>query len=95
MATEYETTGEQWDKPNGWAPLQWMAIEGLQTVWRRICWAMKSPITVKNGEPFYQEHHKLIEKYHISGGTRPRKYARRGGIRYRTGSAGPMAWCAA
>ena len=25
MATEYES-GEQWDKPNGWAPLQWMAI---------------------------------------------------------------------
>lgn len=22
MATEYES-GEQWDKPNGWAPLQW------------------------------------------------------------------------
>ncbi|WP_047657512.1 trehalase family glycosidase, partial [Salmonella enterica] len=28
MATEYET-GEQWDKPNGWAPLQWMAIQGF------------------------------------------------------------------
>ena len=22
-------TGEQWDAPNGWAPLQWIAIEGL------------------------------------------------------------------
>lgn len=29
MATEYET-GEQWDKPNGWAPLQWMAIQGFK-----------------------------------------------------------------
>lgn len=29
MATEYET-GEQWDKPNGWAPLQWMAIRGFK-----------------------------------------------------------------
>ncbi len=28
MATEYES-GEQWDKPNGWAPLQWMAIRGI------------------------------------------------------------------
>ncbi|MDI8107090.1 hypothetical protein MJN85_32860, partial [Salmonella enterica subsp. enterica serovar Anatum] len=21
---------EQWDKPNGWAPLQWMAIQGFK-----------------------------------------------------------------
>ena len=23
-------TGEQWDRPNGWAPLQWIGIRGLQ-----------------------------------------------------------------
>jgi alpha,alpha-trehalase len=23
-------TGQQWDAPNGWAPLQWIAIEGLR-----------------------------------------------------------------
>ena len=23
-------TGQQWDAPNGWAPLQWIAVEGLQ-----------------------------------------------------------------
>ena len=22
-------TGQQWDAPNGWAPLQWMAVQGL------------------------------------------------------------------
>jgi alpha,alpha-trehalase len=22
-------TGQQWDSPNGWAPLQWIAIDGL------------------------------------------------------------------
>jgi alpha,alpha-trehalase len=27
--TEVET-GEQWDRPNGWAPLQWLAIEGFK-----------------------------------------------------------------
>ncbi len=27
--TEVTDSGEQWDRPNGWAPLQWMAIEGL------------------------------------------------------------------
>ncbi|MCF7201061.1 alpha,alpha-trehalase TreF [Pseudomonas oligotrophica] len=28
--TEVYGSGEQWDCPNGWAPLQWMAIRGLQ-----------------------------------------------------------------
>ena len=23
-------TGQQWDAPNGWAPLQWIAVEGLR-----------------------------------------------------------------
>jgi alpha,alpha-trehalase len=23
-------SGQQWDAPNGWAPLEWMAIEGLR-----------------------------------------------------------------
>jgi alpha,alpha-trehalase len=29
LATTTVRTGEQWDAPNGWAPLQWIAIEGL------------------------------------------------------------------
>jgi alpha,alpha-trehalase len=41
MATEYES-GEQWDKPNGWAPLQWMAIQGLNCTARTRS-AMKLP----------------------------------------------------
>ena len=24
------TTGQQWDSPNGWAPLQWIAVDGLR-----------------------------------------------------------------
>ncbi|WP_306824281.1 trehalase family glycosidase, partial [Klebsiella pneumoniae] len=30
MATEYES-GEQWDKPNGWAPLR--LLTGMMVVW--------------------------------------------------------------
>ncbi|HTW33277.1 MAG TPA: alpha,alpha-trehalase TreF [Rhizomicrobium sp.] len=29
LATTENHTGEQWDEPNGWAPLQWIAVEGL------------------------------------------------------------------
>ena len=29
LATTTVSTGQQWDAPNAWAPLQWIAIEGL------------------------------------------------------------------
>ncbi len=29
LATTERTSGQQWDRPNGWAPLQYLAIEGL------------------------------------------------------------------
>ena len=29
LATTTVQTEEQWDAPNGWAPLQWLAIKGL------------------------------------------------------------------
>ncbi|MDR7271090.1 alpha,alpha-trehalase [Pelomonas saccharophila] len=29
LLTTALTTGQQWDAPNGWAPLQWMAAQGL------------------------------------------------------------------
>jgi len=30
LATTRQMTGQQWDRPNGWAPLQYLAIEGLK-----------------------------------------------------------------
>ena len=30
MATTAIDTGQQWDSPNGWAPMQWMAVVGLR-----------------------------------------------------------------
>ena len=29
LTTTLAFTGQQWDAPNGWAPLQWMAFKGL------------------------------------------------------------------
>jgi len=66
MATEYET-GEQWDKPNGWAPLQWMAIQGFKMYGNDALGDQIARSWLKTVNHFYQEHHKLIEKYHISG----------------------------
>lgn len=30
LETTTERTGQQWDRPNGWAPLQWIAVSGLR-----------------------------------------------------------------
>ncbi|MFT4056847.1 MAG: trehalase family glycosidase, partial [Novosphingobium sp.] len=30
IRTTVRHTGQQWDAPNGWAPLQWVALEGLR-----------------------------------------------------------------
>lgn len=30
LVTTLSDTGEQWDSPNGWAPLQWFAVQGLK-----------------------------------------------------------------
>lgn len=66
MTTEYET-GEQWDKPNGWAPLQWMAIQGFKLYGNDALGDLIARSWLKTVNQFYQQHHKLIEKYHISG----------------------------
>ncbi|WP_312414413.1 alpha,alpha-trehalase [Pseudescherichia sp.] len=68
MATEYET-GEQWDKPNGWAPLQWMAIQGFKLYGNDALGDEIAHRWLNTVNGFYQQHHKLIEKYHIAGGT--------------------------
>ena len=65
LATEHET-GEQWDKPNGWAPLQWMAIQGFKLYGDDHLGDEIARNWLKTVNLFYQEHHKLIEKYHIA-----------------------------
>jgi alpha,alpha-trehalase len=30
LVTTNRSTGQQWDSPNGWAPLQWIAVSGLR-----------------------------------------------------------------
>ncbi|HEU0066649.1 MAG TPA: alpha,alpha-trehalase TreA [Sphingomonas sp.] len=58
-------TGQQWDAPNGWAPLQWIAVEGLarygeQALAREV--AQRWMATVART---YAETGKMLEKYDI------------------------------
>ena len=65
LVTSLIETGQQWDYPNGWAPLQWLAINGLanydmpdlsnevETRWLRL------------NRKVFQETGKMMEKYNV------------------------------
>jgi alpha,alpha-trehalase len=58
-------TGEQWDAPNGWAPLQWIAIAGLRRYQHpglAETAACRWMVTVLN---VYRQSGKLVEKYDV------------------------------
>jgi alpha,alpha-trehalase len=63
-------TGEQWDAPNGWAPLQWMAVGGL----RRYQLPLADTIACRwlaNVDAVYRQSGKLVEKYDVENLNRP------------------------
>jgi alpha,alpha-trehalase len=58
-------TGEQWDAPNGWAPIQWLAIAGLRRYEQN---AMAEAIACRwlvNVTNVYKDSGKLVEKYDV------------------------------
>ncbi len=63
-ATE-KNTKQQWDAPNGWAPLQWMAITGLQKNGQHQLAADISKRWIKLNFDVYNRTGKLMEKYNV------------------------------
>ncbi len=72
-------TGQQWDAPNGWAPLQWIAVAGLRRYGQRALSATIACRWNANVERVYDASGKLVEKYDVV--TTPR---RRGEAEYPT-----------
>jgi alpha,alpha-trehalase len=64
------TTGEQWDAPNGWAPLQWMAVGGLRRYHNDLA-AVISCRWIVNVNAVYRRTGKLVEKYDVVTPNRP------------------------
>ena len=59
-------TGQQWDAPNGWAPLQWMAVAGLKNYgFETLADDIRSGWLDLN-ERIYRESGKMVEKYNVS-----------------------------
>jgi alpha,alpha-trehalase len=62
-----ENTGQQWDAPNGWAPLQWVAIEGLRNYGYHDLANRIKERWVKTNVKVFKATGKLIEKYDVEG----------------------------
>lgn len=58
-------TGQQWDWPNGWAPIQWVAIRGLRQYGHDNLADDIKRRWLKTCEDGYQRTHKLVEKYNV------------------------------
>ena len=65
LITTLEFSGQQWDAPNGWAPLQWIAYRGLQKYGLvALAKQLKSNWTNANLK-VYQKTGKMTEKYDV------------------------------
>ncbi len=58
-------TGQQWDAPNGWAPLQWVAVEGLGRYGEQALAKDIARRWIATVAHTYAETGKLLEKYDV------------------------------
>lgn len=68
LVTTLNNNGHQWDAPNGWAPLEWVAIKGLENYHQTTLAHEVRRRWLNLGAKVYNKHHKLIEKYDVTGG---------------------------
>ena len=58
-------SGQQWDAPNGWAPLQWIAIKGLERYGQNELANRIKEGWLSINEKVYQNTGKMMEKYNV------------------------------
>lgn len=67
IATTRVNTGQQWDAPNGWAPLQWLAIRGLRNYGHDALANSIAQRWVGKNLDVFRATGKLVEKYDVTG----------------------------
>jgi len=68
LVTTLVDNSQQWDAPNGWAPLHWVVIEGLRNYgYHGLADDIKHRWIATNIK-VYQSRHKLVEKYNVVTG---------------------------
>jgi alpha,alpha-trehalase len=67
LATTRVQTGQQWDAPNGWAPLEWIAIQGLRDYGHEQLASVIAQRWVGRNLQVFHSTGKLVEKYDVTG----------------------------
>lgn len=65
IQTTENNTGQQWDAPNGWAPLQWMTIWGLDRCGQKELARDIAERWIKLNTAVFNRTGKLMEKYNV------------------------------
>lgn len=65
LTTTLENSGQQWDAPNGWAPLQWICFKGLLNYgFEELANELKEHWLATN-EAVFKKTGKMTEKYDV------------------------------
>jgi alpha,alpha-trehalase len=71
LVTTLIDSGQQWDSPNGWAPMQWITIQGLREYGHHELADKIKKAWLKTCINIYEKEGKLVEKYNV---VRPQKH---------------------
>lgn len=65
LVTTLVSTGQQWDAPNGWPPLQWIAVKGLREYgFDNLADSVKQR-WLRLNETVYKRTGRMLEKYNV------------------------------
>jgi alpha,alpha-trehalase len=65
IVTTPVTSGQQWDAPNGWAPLQWIGVSGLERYGEKPLAEAIACRWLHGVRRVYRQSGKLVEKYDV------------------------------
>ena len=65
LVTSLRTSGQQWDAPNGWPPLQWVSIAGLRRYGHEALAREVARRWLESGRKVYRRTGKVVEKYNV------------------------------
>ena len=65
LVTTPYNTGQQWDAPNGWAPLQWLAVQAFKNYRYEDLANEVSSRWLSLNKDVYSRTYKMLEKYNV------------------------------
>jgi alpha,alpha-trehalase len=71
LVTTLKNSGQQWDAPNGWAPLQWISIKGLLNYGENELAEAIARRWIALNSKVFSETGKLMEKYDVTDLQKP------------------------